>query len=316
MCKTSTNLQNKNRRPSILVSVLVTLVLCLSAVWLHPSVARAGSADLAGITLQADQQVLADYALRFWQKINQARRAPLAVAARLGLDESAVRSTFSSEPWILDQGLPPVAWHEKLQQAASAHGEDMLARNYYAYNTPENVEPYARILAAGYEAMQADETINALFFRSFVDFEVAADQLLDRMLRDELTGSASVPRNIFSEDFTEIGIAYYAQTSNLQPDLPYVYLLVLDFGLPVEPRRYVIIDTLADHRVAMKTFGVSGWTYLKPLAPGLNQTQVTGMGAVFIAISDAGLGRLGVPFYLAGNKLLGWDNIYIDLSIE
>jgi hypothetical protein len=315
MFKKNPNVRRKSLRLAPGIPVWVVLLV---AVFCGPvfSAHAAEAVNTAGIELQADQQLLADYALRFWQKINQARRAPLAVAARLAIDEATVRSTFGNESWILDQGLPPIAWNEQLQQTASAHGEDMLVRNYYNYNTPENIGPFQRIHASGYQPMQANETINALFFNGFVDFEVAADQLLSRILRDELTGYATGQRNIFSEQFTEVGIAFFAQTASLQPDLPYVYLLVLDFGLPVEPRRYVVIDTVADHRVAMKKFGISGWTYLKPLAPGVNQARVSGMGAVFIAISDAGLGRLGIPFYLTGNKLSGWDNIYIDLSFE
>lgn len=316
MIKSNRNVHRKSLRLLPVVSGCVALLLWVGLCGPVFSAQAAARIDAAGIELQADQQVLADYALRFWQKMNQARRAPLAEAARLGIDEATVRSAFEETPWILDQGLPPLAWNEQLQKSAGAHGEDMLARNYYSYTTPENVGPAARILAGGYQPIRADETINALFFNNFVDFAFAADQLLDRTLRDELSGNPAVKPNIFSEQYTEVGIAYFAQTAALQPRLPYVYMLVLDFGLPVEMRRHVIIDTGADHRVAMKVFGINGWTYLKPLRSGVSQAQLTDMGAVFIAISDAGLGRRGVPYYLTGRKLDGTGNLSIDLSFE
>ena len=316
MRKTNPNKQKHNSQPLAGRLALIALVLLLGGFCLPPSTAVAGSLNLASIQRQADQQLLADYALRFWQKINQARRQPLAAAARLGLDESVVRTVFSDRPEVLEQGLPPLAWNGQLRQSASAHAADMLERNYYDYYSPENFGPYERIEATGYQPYAVGETIKALFFNNFVELEFALNQLVDSVLIEELTGQPDVQSNIFSPQVTEVGVSFSAQTANLQPDLPYVYLFVLDFAGPLQERRFVIINSVADHRIAMKAIGVSGWRYLQPLRPGVSQAQVSGLGAVFIAITKAGLGQLGVPYYLTGRNLAGDGNIGLDLSFE
>lgn len=304
---------HKNRRTFFTLVVLIALGLGLCGFGMSTSAAAANSADLAGIPLQADQQLLADYSLRFWQKINQARRAPLAEAARLGLDESTVRGVFGVAQWILDQGLPPLAWNENLLQSASAHGADMLARSYYGYDSPENIGPLQRIQNTGYQPAQADETISALFFNNFVDFDFAVTQLLDSMIRDELNGTRA-SRSFFDPALTETGVAFFAQTADLQPELPYVYLFVADFAAPIVPRRFVIIENTPGHAVAMKEFRIRGWKYLTALRAGVYQVAEPEDGALFIAIANAGLGALGRPTYLT-TPMLGRTRgqVYLDL---
>ncbi|TQS44278.1 CAP domain-containing protein [Cryptosporangium phraense] len=48
-------------------------------------------------------------------------------------------------------GCDPVHTDARLTAAALAHSEDMIARDYFSHNTPENLSPWDRAKAAGYE---------------------------------------------------------------------------------------------------------------------------------------------------------------------
>src|SRR5262249_61918010 len=48
-----------------------------------------------------------------------------------------------------EAGVGPLAADPRLDAAAQAHAEDMLARSYYAHRSPERPSPRARIQAAG-----------------------------------------------------------------------------------------------------------------------------------------------------------------------
>jgi uncharacterized protein YkwD len=58
-------------------------------------------------------------------------------------------------------GAPPLAGDARLDAAAQAHAEDMLARSYYAHESPEGGTPRARVEAAGFPAGMVAENIAA-----------------------------------------------------------------------------------------------------------------------------------------------------------
>ena len=47
-------------------------------------------------------------------------------------------------------GLPALGYDERLENAAQRHAEDMVARRYFAHDTPEGLGPEDRALNAGY----------------------------------------------------------------------------------------------------------------------------------------------------------------------
>jgi uncharacterized protein YkwD len=58
-------------------------------------------------------------------------------------------------------GRPPLAADARLDAAAQAHAEDMLARSYYAHESPEGTTPRSRVEAAGCNAPLVAENIAA-----------------------------------------------------------------------------------------------------------------------------------------------------------
>ncbi len=52
-------------------------------------------------------------------------------------------------------GVGPLRYDVRLEAASQRHSDDMVARRYFEHDTPEGVEPYQRMLAAGYAATNA-----------------------------------------------------------------------------------------------------------------------------------------------------------------
>ncbi len=288
------------------------LLLLLAAVVALPAPAIADD-----LPRRADEQVLSERALQFWARVNEARRDPLAAAARLGIDEKTVRIVFADTPWVLDAGLPPLAWNGLLRNASAAHGRDMFDRGYYGHRTPEGWYYDGRVAAAGYQASYTGESISGLFFSNFVPFEYAFDYLFDILLYDELTGNTAVERNVFSPDLTEAGIAFFAETGNPTGDRrnPYSYVLVATFATPVEPRSFLIGTYDASGRPAVRSLAEGVWRYVSAedcLEPGVFQVSWAKGGMQSFVVSGGGLGING-EIVTARDDYTG-DNRLIDLQ--
>lgn len=50
-----------------------------------------------------------------------------------------------------ENGVPELCYQEDLANAAQVHSEDMLERDYFSHDTPDDREPSDRMLAAGYD---------------------------------------------------------------------------------------------------------------------------------------------------------------------
>lgn len=88
------------------------------------------------------------------ERINRARLRPAAEAQSNGI--------------ALDEGVPgqidatpkqPLAMNASLVQSARSHSQDMIARDYFAHNSPEGVTPFARMNDAGYLFVNASENL-------------------------------------------------------------------------------------------------------------------------------------------------------------
>lgn len=289
-----------------MLTMLLLFVGLIGVALLSPAVSGASGA----VPLRADGELLQERALRFMLEINAARRDPLAIAERLGVNEQLVRDVFADDPTILKQGLPPLAWNRNLAVSSAAHGRDMFDRLYYDYVTPEGKTVEQRILSTGYQSLDSGETMNALFFENYVGLDDAFKLLVDAMIRDELTGS-SVERNIFSSDLTELGVTFFAESIPLLEEQPYVYLLVADFAAPVVPRQFVVVKYDENSRLIMRTAAEDRWLYPEVLSSGLAQFPCPGETTELVVVDKNGLGVVSRTFVLQ----LVWDeqNTYIDL---
>lgn len=244
----------------------------------------------AAVTLpqQADEEILNERALQFMLQVNAARRDPLAAAARLGVAEEVVREQFAATPWILEDGLPPLAWNAELVISSATHGRDMFDRLYYSYVTPEGATVDDRIADTGYEALFVGESMNALFFENYLPVDTAFQALVDSMLRDELRGTAGVERNIFSPDVTEMGAAFFAESIDLLGDQPYVYLLLADFARPKTDRYFICGLADPDSELVLRRIYTGFSEIITPLPGGAFQAPYPDGGAAVTAYSATG----------------------------
>lgn len=281
-------------------SIARGLLIVALALSLLLSLASHGKCYTGDIPMRAASEILRQQAFEFWQQINIARQDPLAAAARLEIPEYVVRQTFADREWILEQGLPPLAWDNALATSAQAHGDDMFTRAYYSYVSPEGATYWDRIEDVGPAPEQAGETVNALFFENLISLEKASELLLHAILRDELTGNPSVECNIFSAELTRIGVGFLAGNTLLVEGQPYAYLLVADFARPyLEDSQPCIIGTYPQgYGVILHPLVGKGWFKIEEIstlgfAPaGTFQVPYLAGGVDLILIDNYGMGMV------------------------
>ena len=272
--------------------------------------AGTATSDSSVPSLDRDQ-LLQDRAFNFMQQVNMARRDPLSAAVQLGVAEELVRSVFADAPWMLDQGLPPLAWNELLVSSASVHGRDMFTRLFYSYVNPDGVTVEYRVAAAGYSALFVGESMNALFFgNNYVAPDDAFNLLVAALLRDELSGA--VARNIFSPDMTEIGVSFFAETVSQLADHPYVYLLLADVAAPMDGQRYAIIRHDPAGRVVFHHSDDDHWTFPHLVRPGLTQMHLSGGVGEFVVIDASSQSEVFGVYAMDDRGAI--DNRYFELS--
>ncbi|MFN4212356.1 MAG: CAP domain-containing protein [Microgenomates group bacterium] len=115
-------------------------------------------------------------------------------------------------------GLPALAYSEKLSQAATKKGQDMFAKNYWAHYAPDGKTPWDFILGTGYQYEYAGENLakNFLFSEGVVSAWM---------------NSPTHRANILRKDYTEVGFAVLNGTLNGEPTT----LVVQMFGKPLPP---------------------------------------------------------------------------------
>jgi hypothetical protein len=136
---------------------------------------------LAAITMLDEEQLVIEL-------INRARANPAAEAARLGLDlnDGLPPGTISASP------KPPLAPNQMLIEAAAAHSQDMIDRDFFAHLNPDGDGPGDRIAAEGYSARAWAENIA---------LHVGAAEAHDALFR-----SAGHRQNMLRDTYRELGV--------------------------------------------------------------------------------------------------------------
>ncbi len=183
-----------------------------------------------------------------WKLINEARARPTEVIKAYGIDPQSAKRALGDDAWILEleSGLPPLAWNSSLEGSATSHNNDMINRQYYSYTSPEGLSFHDRILNSGYNPLLTGESLGILSFYIYVDPIKAVEGIFENMLKDELNPELGYKKNIFSKDFTEIGISFVSTIFSFGKDLSgkditlNAYLVTADFAKPVELRAYIL----------------------------------------------------------------------------
>lgn len=185
--------------------------------------------------------------LHFWRLINEARANPMETIHSLDIDESVARKALGEDAWVLESGLPPLAWNAILAHAASGHNNDMITNLYYSSTGLDGSTVSDRIGEAGYTALSSGEILGALAFSNFIEPLEAATVIFENWVRYELDPSRNVKKTIFNNDLTEIGISLTGAVLDLGEDLPCnIYVVVADLARPAEQRAYILGNVYKD----------------------------------------------------------------------
>ncbi len=125
---------------------------------------------------------------------------------------NAMRDSGGDCPSGYRPAVPPLVVDQALRDAARGHALDMGERAYFSHDTPDGLDPWERIDAAGYTASATGENIAAGNGTAQATFE-------------QWRTSDGHCRNMMSASSTEIGIGYaYVDSS------PYGHYWVQNFG--------------------------------------------------------------------------------------
>uniref|UniRef100_UPI0013DAD177 dockerin type I domain-containing protein n=1 Tax=Candidatus Laterigemmans baculatus TaxID=2770505 RepID=UPI0013DAD177 len=140
--------------------------------------------------------VMSDWEQLTIELINRARANPAAEARRygIGLNDGLPPGTISTA------SKQPLAPHQALLNAADAHSQDMLNRDFFSHENPDGEMPWDRMLEAGYRYSLAGENIVWSGTTGALDRDAA--------IHDHHAGFMRSPghrANLFSPGFREIG---------------------------------------------------------------------------------------------------------------
>ncbi|HVX48400.1 MAG TPA: CAP domain-containing protein [Candidatus Saccharimonadales bacterium] len=130
--------------------------------------------------------------------------------------EALLQATNNQRSADHEQSL---ALNSRLNAAAQAKADDMVARNYWSHNTPDGKAPWAFITAAGYHYQMAGENLA-------YGFSNADDTLAGWM------NSPTHRANILNANYRDVGFGV-AQSSNFQGQGP-ATIVVAEYGDPAE----------------------------------------------------------------------------------
>jgi uncharacterized protein YkwD len=118
-------------------------------------------------------------------------------------------------------GAPPLRANPLLEKAAQKHAEDMLARGYFAHESPSGTTVKERSKEAGYDWRTIGENI--------AEGQLTVDEVMKTWLE-----SPGHRRNILDPGFTEIGIGLALGKGK---DGERTVLWVQNFGAPSAPKK-------------------------------------------------------------------------------
>lgn len=93
-----------------------------------------------------------------------------------------------------ENGLSPLQLNEELSNAASQKASDMLAKNYWAHNSPDGTTPWIFIKSSGYEYLYAGENLAR-------GFTASAD------IVDAWMNSPGHRENMLSSNYKDVGFS-------------------------------------------------------------------------------------------------------------
>lgn len=203
----------------------------------------------AGAIITPDPMALinADSAALF-HLINSARENPLAMAESLGLKRDQILVDLPDLKDILLSGLPPLVFNARLYQTAGDHTRDMLANNYYAYESIDGRTLDDRMNDAGYVALRSGESLGMMAFGNFMAADKAVFQMFTKMLKDELNPEFEGERRILNTAFKDLGVSVQGGVFKFDRFSANAYMATCDFGASVETYELQLLNLINQAR--------------------------------------------------------------------
>lgn len=220
--------KNHNNPIYLLIFLLAALFMTGWAAAVHAE--EAVLPETGAVQDLDSSEIMDENAAALFALINAARRNPLETAASLGMDPQKILDSLPDMADVLTNGLPVLAFNERLRQTAVDHAEEMLAHGYYAYESLDGRTVARRLQDAGYAPVASGEAIGLIFFKNFISADRAVSQMFEKMFKDELSPEWTGPRNILNPDFKDLGVGFTGGLYQFDGMKGNVYLTVCDFG--------------------------------------------------------------------------------------
>lgn len=133
--------------------------------------------------------IIATFAVNLLQPLID--RALLSYATEMSISQLLAATNAQRT----QNGVAPLSLNTKLNSAAQAKANDMVARNYWAHNTPDGQEPWVFFDAAGYKYIKAGENLA-------YGFSTSDATVIGWM------NSPSHKENLLDPAFTEVGFGF------------------------------------------------------------------------------------------------------------
>lgn len=217
-----------------------------------------------------------DYEQLHLEAINYARSAPLAEAARLGIDlnEGPPETPLSGSP------KQPLAFNTALVAAARLHTLDMFANGYFSHYSMNGDAPWDRMTKQGYSYSYAGENIAWRGTTGQISPATMALQLHDDLFVDKGVAGRGHRINLLDNNFKEIGVGF-----NCGPYAPSgitynACMVTCDFGKAGYPKP-IVTGVVYDDKDGNGRFSVGeglGGVEVKSLETGLLTTTFASGG--------------------------------------
>lgn len=162
--------------------------------------------------------------------VNMARMEPLQVAEDLDLDKKKLFSGIAADSPFWDKQKWSLRLNPSLYTAVTDHAQDMLARDYFGYVSPEGLGPEQRAVDADYSPLAVHEYMSLFTFQNYIPAEQAALELFKRFFQDEVQGFKQNEASIFDHALRDIGLTFQGGKLTLEGRKQNVYLFVLQYG--------------------------------------------------------------------------------------
>jgi len=171
----------------------------------------------------------------FIQKLRVTFPSVLGVKAEISLQELLTLTNKERQ----NNGIAPLAFNDKLTDAAAKKADDMFEYDYWAHNSPSGKTPWVFIKSSGYKYVYAGENLARGFSTT------------EDVIKAWMTSSAGHRENMLSSNYQDVGFAVKLGKLNGEETV----LIVEELGnlnIPIARNKTAEIATASQTQAAVK----------------------------------------------------------------